>query len=206
MGAQGQAVVLHRAWYWTRLVVSPENVSTSPFRGKTVGTRGWLSLLRVQLWISAEVTIPGSWDQALPWALHRVWSLLKILAPFAPSLLSLSFRTKTKPKNNKGKTPTGLAGQVDSWRMPWAQVVSLLHPGHWERLLKTFYALLWRSGLHSGCWMPSSFPSLLSVSLSGRQAAPAIQGGPAMVTRGPYSHMPLENVSTSPSKGSSQLG
>ena len=45
------------------------------------GAPGRLSQLSIRLWIPAQVTIPGSWDQALRWALCwlAAWSLLGML-------------------------------------------------------------------------------------------------------------------------------
>ena len=59
-------------------------------------TPGWLSRLSIQLLISAQVMIPGSWDEAQRWAPGWVWGLLEILslplsAPLVPPpILSVS--------------------------------------------------------------------------------------------------------------------
>ena len=52
------------------------------------GVPGWLSQLSIRLLISAQVMIPGLWDQSLCWALCCVWSLLRIF----PMPLSLPLR------------------------------------------------------------------------------------------------------------------
>ena len=66
------------------------------------GAPGWFSWLSIQLLISAQVMIPGLWDQAPVLDSVQVWSLLKILPlSLPPSLcLSLSF-CPSPPKMKK---------------------------------------------------------------------------------------------------------
>ena len=70
-----------------------------------VGAPEWLSWSSVQLLISAQVTIPGSWDQALHQALYWAWSLLKIL----------SLKKNNNNKAQKSRMITLLATRVKVW-------------------------------------------------------------------------------------------
>ena len=75
--------------------------------------REWLKGCRVAqvCWasnlISAQVTISGSWDQALPRAPRWVWGLLEILSlclpplPHTPSLFLTLKKTKNKKQKNR---------------------------------------------------------------------------------------------------------
>ena len=56
-------------WFFSYLIVFLKSI--------TSGVPGWLSRLSVQLLISAQVLISGFWVQALCWAPHWAWSLLK---------------------------------------------------------------------------------------------------------------------------------
>ena len=50
------------------------------FKNSFIGAPGWLNWLSIQLLISSQVMIPGSWHQTPCLALHWAWSLLKILS------------------------------------------------------------------------------------------------------------------------------
>ena len=58
------------------------------------GAPGWFSQPSVQLLISAQVMIPGSWDRAPYWSPPWVWSLLKNLPLCASSQLIHSLSKK----------------------------------------------------------------------------------------------------------------
>ena len=61
---------------------------------ETFGVPGWHSWLSVQLLVSAQVMVSGSGDQALHWALHSSWSLLKMFSPPAPPVCAPTLSNK----------------------------------------------------------------------------------------------------------------
>ena len=79
-----------------RLSSEKEGCLKSPLKGLGRGAPGWLSWLNVWLLILAQVMISQTWDQAPRWALHCVWTLIKILSP-SPHLHMLSLNKYHPP-------------------------------------------------------------------------------------------------------------
>lgn len=117
-----------------------------------LGAPGWLSLLSIWLLILAQVMILESWDRAPHQALHRVWSLLKILSllllALSQPMWSLpphSFSLKGKKKKEQGSFIFGNTWKsrvcgcrrryfVRCERTESFQVLfRLLHFPHWSR-------------------------------------------------------------------------
>lgn len=85
-----------------------------------LGAPGWLSLLSIWLLILAQVMILESWDRAPHQALHRVWSLLKILSllllALSQPMWSLpphSFSLKGKKKRSKEVSSLAIPGKAE---------------------------------------------------------------------------------------------
>ena len=119
-----QIAIKHTKAYSILLVLRELQIKTT-----VRGTPGWLSWLSVQLLISTQVMIPGSWDLAPGWAPSWACTLLKILSPslYPPPSLSFSLSLSLSLSQNKNKNPQW---ETTSHLLEWVRFSSMLFNLH----------------------------------------------------------------------------